>query len=227
MQTNKRQQKSLIQSIWQRLQNPPQPQTEESIALRIMVQLLVIVGIIATDVAAETTISLWAVPFSIVGAIWSWNHRKQRNIGIKFLLAIGMLLAMVVFFKNLLESLNDTRLVLAELLIHLQVLHSFDLPRRKDLGYSMVIGLILLGVAGTVSQTFAFAPFLLLFIAIALPTLILDYRSRLGLTPSFTQSENLRSWLFPRKTKSRSSQNSRYSPLSPRRLGFSLLIVIS
>ena len=54
------------------------------------------------------------------------------------------------------RELNDTRLVLAELLIQLQVLHSFDLPRRKDLGYSMVIGMILIGVASTLSQTMAF-----------------------------------------------------------------------
>gem|GEM_PF-4486990 len=32
-------------------------------------------------------------------------------------------------------------------------------------------------------QTFAFAPVLLLFLAIALPTLVLEYRSRLGLQP--------------------------------------------
>lgn len=79
---------------------------------------------------------------------------------------------------------NDTRLSLAELLIQLQVLHSFDTPRRKDLGYSIVIGLILIGVAATLSQTMAFAPVLLLFLAVALPTLTLDYRSRLGLKHS-------------------------------------------
>jgi len=42
----------------------------------------------------------------------------------------------------------------------------------------MVIGLILIGVAGTLSQTLAFAPLLLIFLALALPTLVLDYRSR-------------------------------------------------
>jgi hypothetical protein len=79
-------------------------------------------------------------------------------------------------------ELNDTRLVLAQLLIQLQVLHSFDLPRRKDLGYSIVIGLILLSVAATLSQTLTFGPLLLVFLALALPTLVLDYRSRLGLS---------------------------------------------
>jgi protein-glutamine gamma-glutamyltransferase len=171
--------------IWdrlrQRLQSLPPPVVEDSIALRVLVQALVLVGIGATDVAAETQLSLWAMPLSIAGATWSWYRRHDRNILVKFVLAIAMLVALGNFLGELLGSLNDTRLVLAKLLIQIQVLHTFDLPRRKDLGYSMVIGLILLGVAGTVSQTLVFGPFLLLFLALALPALVLDYRSRLGI----------------------------------------------
>ncbi|MEO0687429.1 MAG: DUF3488 domain-containing protein, partial [Cyanobacteria bacterium J06649_11] len=120
---------------------------------------------------------------SMVGGAWGYYRRHQPNVAVKFCIAIGMLLALGAFFGKLLGELNDTRLLLAELLIQLQVLHSFDMPRRKDLGYSIVIGLILLGVAATLSQTLVFAPVLLLFLAIALPTLVLDYRSRLGLEP--------------------------------------------
>lgn len=159
----------------------PLAEVENSMRLRVLVLGLVLLGIVATDVAAETQFSFWAVPLSIVGAMWSWYSRTSRNISVKFCLAIGMLFALGAFFRNLLGDLNDTRLVLAELLIQLQVLHSFDMPRRKDLGYSIVIGIILLGVAATLSQTLAFAPVVLLFVAIALPTMVLDYRSRLGL----------------------------------------------
>lgn len=154
---------------------------EDSIWLRVLVQALVIVGIVAVDIAAQTQNSLWAIPSSIVGAAWSWYRRRERNITLKFCIALGMLVALGAFFGRILGNLNDTRLVLADLLIQIQVFHSFDLPRRKDLGYSIVIGLILLGVAGTVSQTLAFAPVLLIFLALALPILILDYRSRLGI----------------------------------------------
>ncbi|MEM9219677.1 MAG: DUF3488 and DUF4129 domain-containing transglutaminase family protein [Cyanobacteria bacterium P01_F01_bin.150] len=174
------------QSIQTRIAAGPTYQTEESWLLRIMVQLMVSVGIIATDIAAMSAtdslgVSLWAVPVSAVGASWSWYRRRSRNIPVKFCIAIAMLFALFSFFGQILAERNDTRLALAELLIQLQVFHSFDLPRRKDLGYSMMIGLILLGVSATVSQTLAFAPFLLAFVAIALPTLVLDYRSRLGL----------------------------------------------
>jgi len=189
-QTNAAQPEGL-KGLWQRFKPQPPKQIEDSLPLRVVVQLLVIVGIIAVDVAAldvvdSPGISYWAVPMSAIGAAWSWYRRHRANILVKFCIAIAMLVALGAFFVRLLEGGNDTRLVLAELLIQLQVFHSFDLPRRKDLGYSVVIGIILLGVAATLSQTLLFAPILLLFVAIAIPVLMLDYRSRLGLvTPNF------------------------------------------
>ena len=213
---------SYFQQLRQRFQAMPKPKTEESILLRVLVQALVIVGIIATDIAAETQMSLWAIPLSIAGASWSWYGRKSKNIAAKFLIAMAMLVMMLAFFRNLLANLNDTRLVLAELLVQLQVLHSFDLPRRKDLGYSMVIGIILIGVAGTVSQTLAFAPMLLVFLTIALPVLVLDYRSRLGLA---TLDE-----LWRRRKSREKNKNQKllaHSSLSPRRLGIFLVIILA
>ncbi len=171
----------IFRRLRQRFADQPLPKTEESLLLRVLTQAMVIVGIIATDVAAETQFSVWAVPLTVLAGYWSWTHRHKRNVATKFLIALGMLAAMGAFFISLREQLNDTRLVLAELLIQLQVLHSFHMPRRQDLGYSMVIGLILIGVASTLSQTTIFGLFLLLFLAIALPVLVLDYRSRLDL----------------------------------------------
>ena len=156
---------------------------EESIGLRILAQSLVIVGLVATDIAAETSLWMWAIPLSVLGSLWSWRQRHTRAIGTQFLLAIGMMAALIFFFIHSFarRETNDLRLVLVDLMVQIQVLHSFDLPRRKDLGYSMMIGLILLGVASTLSQTMAFGGMLLIFLAVALPMLMLDYRSRLGL----------------------------------------------
>ncbi|MBC6424658.1 MAG: hypothetical protein GDA38_26740 [Hormoscilla sp. SP12CHS1] len=114
--------------LWQRIQALPKPVLEDSLIFRVFVQALVILGIIATDVAAETQMSFWTVPLSVVGATWSWHRRRKSNVAVKFLLAMAMLVALFAFFGNLFTQLNDTRLVLAELLIQLQVLHSFDLP---------------------------------------------------------------------------------------------------
>ncbi|MDX2243637.1 MAG: DUF3488 and DUF4129 domain-containing transglutaminase family protein [Leptolyngbyaceae cyanobacterium bins.302] len=170
-----------IKKIWHRLESQPLPEVEESILLRVLTQAMVIVGILATDIAAETQASIWAIPLTMLGGYWSWSHRRRRNIITKFCIAIGMLLALVFFFLSMRESLNDTRIILAGLLIQLQTLHSFHMPRRQDLGYSMIIGLILIGVASTLSQTMIFGLLLLAFLIISLPVLVLDYRSRLNL----------------------------------------------
>lgn len=161
-------------------------QVEDSLPLRVLVQTLVTLGIASLAVAAAgvtqaSLFNLLAIPLSAVGAWYSWRQRYRRNIAIKFVIAFGMLVALGAFLSRLLGQPGDTRILLAELLIQLQVLHSFDLPRRKDLGYSAMIGLILLGVAATISQTLAFGPLLLLFLVAGLPVLVLDYRSRIGL----------------------------------------------
>lgn len=190
-------------ALKRRHSNAAPPEVEDSVLLRILVQALVTVGIVATAVAASTWNSIWAVPLSAIGATWSWYRRRERNISTKFCIALGMLLVLGLFLSRLVSQISDSRLMLAELLIQLQVLHSFDLPRRKDLGYSAIIGLILLGVAGNLSQTSVFGLFLLLFLAIALPVLLLDYRSRLGLSLTL-----------------------KHVDLAPRRLGVILLVVI-
>ncbi len=90
-----------------------------------------------------------------------------------------MLAALGAFFGRLFGELNDTRLALAELLIQLQVFHSFDMPRRKDLRYSIVIGLILLGVAATLKANFRICP----SAAIIFSNRLTNPRSRVPFTP--------------------------------------------
>ena len=201
----------LFRKFQNRLDSPPSQKSEDSVLLRILVQLLVTVGICSivvasADISDAPVENMLAIPLSGLGAAWSWYRRRHHNIAIKFCIAIGMLVALAVFFVRLLDEPGDTRLILAALLIQLQVLHSFDLPRRKDLGYSIMIGLILIGVAGTVSQTLVFGPLLLLFFTIALPVLALDYRSRLGLL--------VQGW------------KGVVTDLEPRRLGWILLITL-
>ena len=88
------------QSWWQRVRALPKPEPEESVVFRILTQALVSVGIVATDLAADTTLSLWAVPLSLIGATLSWVRRRERNIPTKFLLAIAMLVALAAFFMS-------------------------------------------------------------------------------------------------------------------------------
>lgn len=182
-----------MKNWWQQFQSQiqaiPEAQPEDSILFRVLTQSLVSVGILATDLAAATHIGLWAIPLSVLGASWSWYRRRKKNTGFKFLIAIAMTVSLFTFFSRLPVSWQsgDTRLLLAEFLIQVQVLHTFDLPRRKDLGYSMMIGLVLLCLASTLSQTMLFGVMLIVFLAIALPVLMLDYSSRLGVNKAERQ----------------------------------------
>ncbi|NUN66065.1 DUF3488 domain-containing protein [Pseudanabaena biceps] len=170
---------------------------EDSIPLRVLVQVFVFISIGAVDAIASSSNSLWAIPISAIGAAWAWYARRQRNVIVKLFIAIAMIAMLVVFLNNLVRNTDETRLLLAQLLIQLQVLHSFDLPRRKDLGYSIVIGLILMALAATLSQTMIFALWLIAFLLVGLPILLLDHRSRLGIkTPSF-QPEKMGISLLP------------------------------
>ncbi len=156
-------------------------ETEESIPLRVLVQLLVFIAIGATDQTAEKSYSGWAIPLSGMAAGWGWYARRKRNIPVKILIALGMLGALFSFLGDLVSAADETRILLSRLLIQLQVLHSFDLPRRKDLGYSMVIAFILMGVSATLSQTMVFGGWIIAFVAVVIPVLVLDLRSRLGM----------------------------------------------
>jgi len=164
---------------------------EDSIPLRVMVQIFVFISIGAIDAVASTNNSIWAIPLSAIAAVWAWYARRKRNVLVKLCIAITMIAMLVIFINDLVRMAEDTKLLLARLLIQLQVLHSFDLPRRKDLGYSIVIGLILMAVAATLSQTMIFALWLIVFLIIGLPILFLDHRSRLGVKTQSFQLEKM------------------------------------
>ena len=170
---------------------------EDSIPLRVLVQIFVFISIGAIDAVAGSGNSAWAIPLSAIAAVWAWYARRKRNVIVKLFIAIAMIAMLVVFLGDLVRNADETRLLLAKLLIQLQVLHSFDLPRRKDLGYSIVIGLILMALAATLSQTMIFALWLIAFLLVGIPILLLDQRSRLGVKTTSFQPEKMGLSLLP------------------------------
>ncbi|MBD2188979.1 transglutaminase TgpA family protein [Pseudanabaena mucicola] len=170
---------------------------EDSIPLRVLVQVFVFISIGAMDTIASSSNSVWAIPLSAIAAVWAWYARRKRNVIVKLFIAIAMIAMLVIFLNDLVRNTDETRLLLARLLIQLQVLHSFDLPRRKDLGYSIIIGLILMALAATLSQTMVFALWLIAFLCVGVPILLLDHRSRLGVKTESFQPEKMGISLLP------------------------------
>ena len=104
-------------------------------------------------------------------AYWfSYKRRSADNWYVKLALALGAVLAIVAFFSQLgsVQTLDEIRFPLAEIFLWIQVLHSFDLPERKDLHFSLGSSLALMGVAGSLAQTMSYAPFVVVYFALAL-----------------------------------------------------------
>ena len=75
-------------------------------------------------------------------------------------------------------SVDEARIPLASLFLWVQVLHAFDVPRRRDLAFSMVSGLILMAEAGALSLTTGYALYLVPWLVLAGMWLYLSSRPR-------------------------------------------------
>lgn len=154
-------------------------EVEHSALTRLLTLLTVSVAIMATILVTEGrgSLALSAIGLSAIGSWVSWHRREARNWWIKLILALLMLLALANFLYEIGDQYYDPRIPLANLLIWLQVLHSFDLPRRKDIFYSLWVGLILISVAATTSRDNTFGGFLLVYAIFSTASLIASHLS--------------------------------------------------
>ncbi|MDQ3659636.1 MAG: transglutaminaseTgpA domain-containing protein [Actinomycetota bacterium] len=145
---------------------------EDSIPLRAAVLGTVLIGVGAAG--AEGAISPLRTAVALVvlpGAYWfSYKRRTEDNWYVKLVLALGAVLAITAFFSQLgqIQTLDEVRFPLAEIFLWIQVLHSFDLPERKDLNFSLGSSLALMGVAGSLAQTMSYAPFVVVYFVLIL-----------------------------------------------------------
>ncbi len=145
---------------------------EDSIPLRAAVLGAVFTGVAAAGVEGAISPLRTGVVLAVLPcAYWfSYKRRSADNWYVKLALALGAVLAIVAFFSQLgsVQTLDEIRFPLAEIFLWIQVLHSFDLPERKDLHFSLGSSLALMGVAGSLAQTMSYAPFVVVYFALAL-----------------------------------------------------------
>lgn len=157
-------------------------------------------GVVA--LAAEQAISATTalvVLLVLPAAYWvSYVRREKENWPIKLALTIGAVVALIRFLGQVqgVTSLDQVRFPLADIFLWVQVLHSFDLPQRKDLNFSLGSSLALMAVAGSVSQDLRFAVFLVIYFIFVVAAMTLSYRSELG--------DGAGGWMHPRpRTRAR------------------------
>jgi protein-glutamine gamma-glutamyltransferase len=144
---------------------------EDSVALRIVVAAIVMVAVgavVAQDVVGPFT-AVGAIVLPPIGFAFSHSQRHRSNLATKVILAVALLAAFGAFLQNvrLAGSVDDARTSLASLFLWVQVLHAFDVPRRRDLAFSVAASVTLIAEAGALSLDTSFLVFLVPWAALA------------------------------------------------------------
>ena len=180
--------------------------TEDSVALRVAVTVAVVAAATATlrqNVGGPllAVATLVGIPGAMV---FSHVTRYREGFMLKVLLALGILAAFGQFLATVTQLgtgvASDVQIPLAELFLWTQLLHSFDVPARRDLQYSLVSSLVLIGVAGVLSISMSYGLHLIIWAVAATVVLVLSHRSELadlpGVAPVYGATTRGRRLLF-------------------------------
>jgi protein-glutamine gamma-glutamyltransferase len=150
--------------------------------MRVVVALAVELGVVAvvSRGAVEATAAVAALVLAPAGYVVSYRRRSKPSLGVKIALSVGLVLALGQFIRTIegVTTVDQARIPLASLFLWVQVLHAFDVPRRRDLAFSMVSSTTLIAAAGVLSLTTSFLVVLLVWSALAAAWLWLSARPR-------------------------------------------------
>ncbi|MGH2347858.1 MAG: transglutaminaseTgpA domain-containing protein, partial [bacterium] len=146
---------------------------EESVPVRLTVLAAVLVAVGAVGVFEEFTgQALLAGAVIAVGYWVSYRRRHARNVWLKVGVALAILFVARDFLASLLANPYDPRIALVRLFLWLQALHSLDVPRRRDLKYSLISSVVLIAVGAAYARDAAFGLWLIPFAAAAAVALV-------------------------------------------------------
>ncbi len=152
---------------------------EQSLGFRLAVTGLIVVALLAVcHQLLWPTYGFVAIALTLPGFWFSHRRRHLNNWWVKAILSVLMVVTLLNFFRNLATTLYDPRIPLAELLIWLQTLHSWDLPARKDLNYSMLVALILISMGAVLTSSMSYLGYLALFFAAGVVAIHFDHLSK-------------------------------------------------
>lgn len=172
-----------------RAKEPP----EDSVRLRVVVAAMVMVALVAVLAQGTMDAFTWVGGLLLVpaGYAFSYVQRHKSSLATKVVLVVGLVVALASFLQGVRSAttVEQARIPLASLFVWVQVLHSFDVPRRRDLAFSMVSSLILIAQAGALSFGTGFLVFLVPWGGLAAAWLYLSQHpaSREATEPSFVR----------------------------------------
>lgn len=160
-----------------------QPDVEHRTRFRVAVLVNTLFAFWAYG-TVDADLPLWLPALvTVAGSVYSHVRRGKSNFWLKWVLAGGMLYVLFQALDNLVRATMDPRLALAQLLLWLQMLNSFDLPRRKNLRVALLVTAILMVVAGTLSRSMAYGAMLAGYAFTVMWALHEAYAAEVGLAP--------------------------------------------
>jgi len=173
--------------------NPP-PEGSKALRLSVFVAVMAAaLGLVNQGVAAEALgpAVLIGIP---AGYVCSHLARHRPGYLRKAIVALLAVVALAQFLSAAAGvgrgSLTELRVPLAELFLIVQVLHSFDLPARRDLLFSLLSSLALVLVGGVLSTSPAFGSYLAVWATAGVVSLVLAHRSQLDELPSLSSASS-------------------------------------
>ncbi len=149
---------------------------------------IAIIALWRQQVLGGTTLLLSFLGISL-GSLISYARRRKNNWLLKLILTFPMAYLLLRFLTEVPHSYYDLRLPLTTLFLWVQVLHSFDLPARKDLIISLISSFVLLNLASAFAFTASYVFYIVLYLLLAAPALVLMEASRLK-EASWAQKED-------------------------------------
>jgi len=128
---------------------------EHSKVLRVVVLAITMLSVMAVAGAGAVDPGTTAAALVLIpaGSWLAYRRRSGANVALKLLLAAGLVAALMSFVSRAraAQSVDEARVMLGSLFVWVQVLHSFDLPRRRDLSFSVAASVVLMAEAGSLS----------------------------------------------------------------------------
>ena len=173
-----------MMSMLATFQGKRRPHIEDSVPLRVVTTAMALTGVVTALQLSESDffLGVLSVVGCVLGSYISYRRRYAKNFIVKIWISVGILFALFMFFGELLQlagaNIADARIPLTRLLLILIALHCFDLPRRRDLSVSALVGVTLMTVASTLSRELYYGFYLAVFGFLTIGMFQLDCGSR-------------------------------------------------
>ena len=164
---------------------PPPP--EHSVTFRIATAVAVLTGILACAAVGEVSIfsAVIACAGTVVGMVFSYVTHNKPWQWVKLLLAVAVLGVFASFVLQIVGAahagqLSSIEVPLAGLFTWVQVIHSFDVPARRDLLFSLAAAGALLTVGAAQAVSIGFLGYVVIWLGACLIGLGCSWRSMTG-----------------------------------------------